>query len=290
MKKQFYIILVLIVAVVFSACQKNDPITLQEKFVMFETTGSAVAETNNIIGIPVMIGAPGGQGTTFNFEFSTTGVANPAVEGVDFTLVNSDKSFTFSNYYGIDTIWIQTIDNDVYDRDKQVNIVLTSPTNGYKLAAEKMHTLTISDNEHPLALVIGSYSASATSYFNGAETYVITTSPDPNDETHLIISNFVAGGSNLDIYGIVDLDSDPMTIKIPVLQDLVSSATNPAEIAGFYGPTGADEILEGGFITGNIDASGNITILDEYGSRINSGANDGYWYNIYQSGGVWTKQ
>ena len=138
----------------------------------------------------------------------------------------------------------------------------------------------------PLILLIGSYSASANSYIYGSETYEITTYPDYQDKTKLWITNFIKGGTELNIYGIVDLDA--MTISIPVGQLIVNDADAPAEISGYYGPNGLVKIADGGFITGNIDDEGNINIEDEYGSEI-SEEPAGQFYNLYYSGANWTK-
>jgi len=277
----------LILMFVFMSCEKQEAIIYSGKVVYFENSALAIPEnsTSDLAIRLIAAGTKDAGGSGATMTLSTAGIDNPAIEGTDFTI--SGNTVSYDTYYGLDSVVLTPIDNDVYETDKYVDIIITSVTNGYEAGAKDTLRVTISDNEHPLALVIGTYSASATSYFNGAEVYDIRTAPDPDDETHLLITNFVNGGSNLVIYGIVDLNAG--TIQIPVGQDLVASDTNPAEIAGFYGPDGATGIPDGGYISGSIDASGNITIADEYGSQINSGPNDGYWYNIYQSGAVWTK-
>lgn len=273
----------------FTSCDDtNEPIILQDgdKFIAFENSTATVLEEGDKVGILVYIAGVSGNGGSVNFEFDTTDFANPAIQGVDFSVVNTDQTLNFASTYGYDTIWIQPIDNDIYDKDKKVSIILSNPTNDFNLGANYSLTLTVVDNEHPLSLVIGSYTATATSYFNGGETWTVSTYPDPDDETVLWFIDLVNQGTNLDVFGVVDLDA--MTVELPVGQDIWESASQPAILSGFYGPSGADEIPTGGVITGTIDASGNITILDEFGSAL-TGANDGFWYNIYQADGVLTK-
>ena len=287
-KTQIYLWVLFLAMVTFTSCENlNEPIMLQEKFAGFQSSTGVISEdATTSIEIPVMIAATEGTGSSVTFSFSIEGIDNPAIEGVDFTLVNASKTLTWSAAAGLENIEIMAIDNSVYDKDKKINIILSDPTNGYVLGADVSYTLTISDNEHPLALLLGSYSVAANSYFNGAEVYAVTTEPDPADDTHLIINGFVNGGSDLPIYGIVDLNA--MTISIPVKQDM-TSVTYVSVLEGFFGPDGATGIPDGGFITGNIDKDGNITIADEYGSSITEGAYTGYWLNIYQSGAVFTK-
>jgi len=270
----------------FTSCEDtNEPILLQDgdKFIAFERTTASAAEEGNAVGVLVYIAGVSGNGGSVNFAFDTEGIANPAVEGVDFTVLNTDQTLNFATTYGYDTIWIQPIDNLEYDKDKKVNIVLSNPTNEFNLGANTTLTFTVVDNEHPLSLVIGSYSATATSYFNGGEAWNLSTYPDTEDETVLWFINLVNQGTNQDVFGVVDLDA--MTIEFPVGQDIWIGATD-AVLDGFYGPSGADAIPTGGVITANIDANGNLTILDEFGAHIPGGNS---WYNIYQADGVFTK-
>ncbi len=282
MKKMFVniSILSLIMMFVFTSCEKQEAIIYNGKIVYFDNSQLAIPENSTTpLSIDLIAaGTNGDGGTGATVTFSTDGIANPAIEGSDFTV--SGNSVSFDTYYGLESITLTAIDNDVYETDKYVDLIITSVTNGYKAGAKDTLRITISDNEHPLALVIGTFSAAATSYFNGAEIYEITTAPDPDDETVLVITNMVSGGTNTTVYGTVDLDL--MTIEFPVGQEI---AVGVATLEGFYGPSGATGIPDGGFITGNIDANGNITIADEYGSHANAGG----WYNIYMSGGVWTK-
>ena len=269
-----------------TSCEKEE-ILYEGKVVYFEEATQSVFE-NDATPFPIRIVVAGTEdagGTDVTVEISTEGIDNPAIEGTDFDV--DKKTFSFSKHYGIDSLMVTTSDNLVYEKDKFFDIVITSTTNGYVTATKDTIRVTVADNEHPLALVIGTYSTTATSYFNGGQIWDIVTSPDPSDETHLLIDNFVANGSNLTIYGIVNFDD--MTLKIPVGQNIVDDASNPAQIMGFYGPDGATAIPDGGFITGNIDASGNISIADEFGARIYEGGNTGYWFNVFQADGVMTK-
>ncbi|MFN8258113.1 MAG: hypothetical protein U0W24_20655 [Bacteroidales bacterium] len=212
MKKQFYILINLAMIMAFISCDVNEPIKLQEKFATFETTSGAVSETAPLIGIPVLIAAPGGEGTTVSFEFSTEGIANPAIEGEDFNLVNASKSITFNTYYGVDTIWIEPIDDADYNKNVEVNIIITSLTNGYINTGKSIYKLTLNDNEHPLGNWIGNYTANALSYGNPGvwdETWAVVTSPNPDDETQLLIS--IEGGPN--IVATIDLNLNTITLK-----------------------------------------------------------------------------
>ena len=281
-----YFVGVLMVFSVFTSCEDlNEPIILDnaDKFIAFENTASSINEQAvNKVGVLVYVASTGTTGGSVTFAFDTAGIANPAIEGVDFNVLNTERTLNFSKGYGYDTIWVESIDNVVYDKDKNVNIVLSNPTNEFDLGANYTCNFTVVDNEHPLSLLIGTYSASAVSYFNGAEVWNITTHPDVEDESKLWFTNFVNKGtsSGYEIFGIVDLEAG--TLKIPTGQELTSGG---GTLGGFYGPSGDDDIPTGEYISCVFDEDGTISIADWFGSEASSGG----WYNIYLADAVFTK-
>jgi len=274
MKQIFkYILIIGLGVIVFTSC-KEDPITISEKIVGFDGMSATISETSGTpIAIPIFSGSASGNGTTVTFTFSTEGINNPAIEGEDFTLVNSTNTITFDKYYGTDTIFIQPIDNDIYDKDKKVKIVLGTPTNGYELTNTSVYTLTISDNEHPLALIIGTYTEKDYLYSDGTleATYTdaITIGPHPDDETKVIINNFWDGGG-YDIEADVDLSTNSMVIL-------------PGQIiyvSGTYGDCKMVRIAGGAYDNANginctIDANGNIE-TESWAALVSAGAFGNY--------------
>jgi len=236
MKKIFKYIMTLIVGVsMFTSCDDlNEPIYLnnEDRFVAFFNTTFGVKENNgDKVGILVYIGSVSGNGCTVNFDFDTAGIALPAIEGVDFTLVNATKTLTFTNYYGYDTIWIEPIDNDYYDQNKTVNIVLSSPTNGVNLGAERTLLLTIIDDEHPLKDWIGTFVADAASQGepgNWDETWNVETSAVDGDPTSLYLSGIAGSPSKI----ILSFNTDDGTVTIQPGQ------TINGYTYGNYGPIG----------------------------------------------------
>jgi len=187
-------------------------------FVAFPDKATSILEAGGAVGIPVYVVAlKGSPSVTVDFDFDVTDLANPAVEGEDFTLVNASKTLTFSQGWGYDTIWIQPIDNDVFTGNKLFNVNLTSNSQSYQFGANQTHSVTIIDDEHPLKKWIGTYSVAATSYG----------SPGAWDESWTVKTESVEGDlSSLQItilstpYGgpgdpfLATLDTDEMTITI----------------------------------------------------------------------------
>lgn len=282
----------------FISCEDlNEPVILKDsdKFVAFNTSAVSVKENNGEkIGILVYIASTGGTGCSVDFYFDTQGIALPAVEGVNFNVLNDTRTLTFTNSYGFDTIWIEPIDNDTYDKNKSIYITLSWPNNGYSLGRESSALLTVVDNEHPLSLVIGDYTitykSGFTSDFGTEYTEVVTTYPNPEDETqvYFTIPDMFPGWSFLEseiILANVDLVAG--TFKIAAGQAAPTHGYGPSKFTGYDGVTEV-QFEDGEYISGTIDASGNITIPHFTGMQITSGTNAGLWFDLWASS-VWNK-
>jgi hypothetical protein len=280
----------------FTSCDDtNEPILLKDsdKFIAFEKTTGEVKENGDKVGILVYIAGVSGTGATVNFDFDIEGIGNPAVEGVDFTLLNTTKTLTFDTYFGYDTIWIDPIDNEEYDKDKRLNIILSNPTNDFKLGANYIANVVISDNEHPLSLVIGNYTINYVSGYDGsAGSMDIETKPNPDDETQIyfLLDTWIAhagyGGTYTDDDWVVcNIDLGAGTIKISSGQAYPDGTYGPIAIKG-YDENGVFE--DGELIEGTIDADGTITIPDGMYIPFTSGVNFGYSFDDWSSS-VWTK-
>ena len=201
-------------------------------FVAFPSKTTTVLEQGGLVAIPVYVVAlKGSPAITVDFEFDVTDLPNAAVEGVDYTLVNDSKTLSFSNGWGYDTIWIEPIDNDIFEGNKAFNIVLTSNSQNYDFGATSSNAVALVDDEHPLKAWIGTYSVEALSYGKPGtwdETWSVTTSSTEGDlESLTIVINTGSGGGEAFLAGI---DTEEMTITI-------AAGTDAGNVYG-YGPTG----------------------------------------------------
>jgi hypothetical protein len=187
-----------------------------KSFVAFPSKATSISEAGGQLAIPVYVVAlKGSPSVTVDFDFDATDIANPAVENEDFTLLNSSKTLTFSQGWGYDTIWIQPIDNDLFEGNKLVNIVLTSNSQNYQFGANQSMPVTFIDDEHPLKNWIGTYSVAAASYGNpGAwdEAWTATTESVEGDLSSLSITINTGSGGGTSF--LATLDTDDMTITI----------------------------------------------------------------------------
>jgi hypothetical protein len=221
------------------------------------------------------------------FDFDTEN--SSAVEGTNFTLVNTSKTLDISGG-GYDTIWIQPIDNDFFTGNLALVITLVSNSAGYNWGAQKSYTLTILDNEHPLGDWIGTYSVAAVDYWSvfGPETWTVTTAPDDADVNNLIVTGLGDGGVGdgyeeyTSVTGVVDLEAK--TITFAPGSEIGTHANYRGPLAIFKGDEAGNLYEEP--IVGEVRDDGTIYV-DVLGIKFVGGLNEGLTYGVYET--TWTK-
>lgn len=265
-----------------SSCEWNPPtFDTADSFIAFTASTSAVAEQGGMIGIPILVTAESSSpavSVTFDFDESSV-----AVEGEDFTLVNSSNTLDISDGWGYDTIWIQPIDNDVFTGNILLIINLTSNTNSYPFGVTSSHSLTIIDNEHPLGDWIGSFSVDAVDYWSyfGPETWTVTTEPDPSDVNNLIVTGIGGYAEQTPITGVVDLDAKTITFSAGA--EVGTHADYSGPLAVFLGDEAGNLYEEA--IVGEVKDDGSIYV-DLLGIKFVGGLNAGLDYGVYET--TWT--
>jgi len=259
-----------------------------EAFVAFEKVSAGVDEDGATISIPVTLASISGMSQSITYSI----IDSTAKEGVNFTLEDASQTLTFDAANRTQNIVINIIDNPgVFTGDLMFQIQI-SEDGAIKPNAQNICDVKIYDLDHPLAAILGTWTAKGTSYYNGEESWDMFFEKDADDVTIVWINNFVNGGSSLPVYGVVN--EDFTEIKVPVHQDISESSSYPlVRLQGYYGPSGETEIDAGGKVTIEISADKSaMSILDEIGSYVwnDAGATDGAgWYNIFQAGVVLTK-
>lgn len=270
----------------FISCEDlNEPIVLNDsdKFVAFNSATTLIQEeSTQKIGILVYIASVSGSGCTVNFDFDTTGIEVPALEDIDFTLLNDSKTLTFNNYYGYDTIWIETIDNLDYTTNKSIKIVLLSATNNVNLGAMSTNTLTLIDNEHPLGKLIGSYTVSGTDEYWG-DPYSETVTVSAISETELEMNIWNGFGVPNKIFATVDIATS--TITFPSYQNFGNWNYGDVHFGSHDGSFVPSQSIP---VTAVYDIDGDFTLLN-WGGYFWSGTNEGLWWQAYYST-TWVKQ
>lgn len=163
-----------VVGGVLASCQSVDTPMFSDKdaFVAFDSKTTSIAENaGGEVKIPVSLVASKGLGVSVGFEIDTTAYAgkNAAKEGVNYRLKNTSNTLSFTDGGEmVAYLSIEPIDNGTYDGDVCFDIKLSAPE-GCNLGANYTTTVTISDDDHPLAAagILGKYNASGANPFEG---------------------------------------------------------------------------------------------------------------------------
>lgn len=167
-----------VVGGVLASCQSVDTPMFSDKdaFVAFDSKSTSIAENAaREVKIPISLVASKGLDVSVGFEIDTTAYAgkNAAKEGVNYRLKNTSNTLSFTDGGEmVAYLSIEPIDNGTYNGDVCFDIKLSAPE-GCNLGANYTTTVTISDDDHPLAAagILGTYTASGVSPFeddNGA--------------------------------------------------------------------------------------------------------------------------
>lgn len=163
-----------VVGGVLASCQSVDTPMFSDKdaFVAFDSKTTSIAENAaREVKIPISLVASKGLDVSVGFEIDTTAYAgkNAAKEGVNYRLKNTSNTLSFTaDGEMVAYISIEPIDNDDYNGDVCFDIKLSAPE-GCNLGANYTTTVTISDDDHPLAAagILGKYNASGANPFEG---------------------------------------------------------------------------------------------------------------------------
>ena len=286
--------LVALATMAFSSCSNDLPeFNDADAFVALRATTASFVENGEGTEVEVLLTSLNGLEGSVDFEIVPDSVA-PANEGVDFTIENASKTLTFTKDAPTQSIKIKPIDTDVYTGDKRFTINLVN-AKGVNLGANKSITITVEDDEHPLAFMLGTYAAKGEGNWDGDIEWTVKIAKDDTDAAKVWISNMVPGGSNTPIYGTVNDAKDE--IRIPVKQDIVITASYPhVWFEAFYGVDGDEDVEDFvvGHISTNADGKAVISFPDYwFGSHVytdEAATSSAGWYEIIQARAVFTLQ
>jgi len=223
MEKLKYLSLIVFSLLMFASCEDNDPQKFleQDSHVSFPITTVSVAEESaDVLRIPIAYAsAKGGFPVTVTVASNTEGQASPAIEGIDYIIQN--KQITIDSGAGVGYVLIEPIDNDVFTGRKTFNLVITGVTPDLpQQSVQTKVTVSILDNEHPLAAIIGSYTMAAESLWDGDITMPAFVSPS-DDDTNVLLLDFGFGGAAE--MNIAEVDGE-ILITIPAFQTIGPSS------------------------------------------------------------------
>ena len=159
---------------------------------------------------------------------------------------------------------------------------------GVNLGTENTFQVTIADLDHPLAFMLGTFSASGESKFDGATTWNVEIKKDDSDVNKVWIYKILPAGTNdkYPVYGTVN--EDKTELRIPVGQNTLKSSSQYAWLFAFGGIADGnftDEVTDYMSCPIRTDANGKaiISIPYVFGAYATSDAagNDGLgWFEL----------
>lgn len=295
--KNTTIVLAALAAVALASCNNDQPeFNDKDAFVSFTDTKASVDENKATLEIPVQLSSLKGKEGTVDFEITADKTA-PAVEGTNYTVANATRTLTFTKESNVQNIKLNIVDlAGTFTGDLRLNIKLKN-AQGVNLGAESSFDVTIVDLDHPLAFMLGTFSASGPSQFNGAETWTVNIAKDDKDVNKVWITNMVLGASSAayPIYGTVN--EEKTEIRIPAYQVMMKSSSYPAVLFTILDSEG-ENIVEDymlGKITTDANGKAIISFTDNFfGTAVFDSATPSEesilgFKNLYQPGVVFKK-
>lgn len=289
MKVKSLIYTSLAASLLFASCNLNEQPVFDDAtqaFIAFSATSGNVFEA--VDGVPdtleIELYCASVAGITASVQVVPTDTAYPenqrAKEGVDFK-IEGDSEIHFDADNRFATIKIVAIDNNEQGGNKRFDLVLTSPQ-GCNLGANKRYAVSILDDEDPVNMLIGSYTATAESAFQGEPTQVWSATIERDFESEDVIYiqpicefGGLPGSSVSPVSATVDAASN--TIHVQLGQELYASSDMSMVLADINGNTSGN-ILADLYIEGT---SVRFVFRTGYGVPVPDQA--GYWYQALQA-------
>jgi len=226
MKRIFTYFCIVALAAFAASCNLNENPVFNDDdaFVAFDKAAFSYAEDTGEIKIPVTLASLNGISTTVSYE----AVNGTAVAGTDYELADGTGTLTFTSDARTQYIVVNLIDRaGEYTGDLKFSLKFKS-SGDVATGADDTCTITILDNDHPLAAILNTYTATGKSYFNGDLEWDITLLKDEDDPGVVWFENLCGGVSGF--YGIVTMeDGAPVTITLPLGQASTINSTSAGD-------------------------------------------------------------
>lgn len=267
-----------------ASCVNNDMPEFNDAdaFIAIQQTTASGAETSEKLEVPVMLTSLAGLEGTVDFVITPDSLKG-AVEGKHYTIANESRTLSFTKDQPVQNIVINIIDNDVFEGDVKFNIELTN-VQGAKLGANSKCEVTLVDDEHPLAFILGPAKAKGASYYDGETEWEMRFEKDAEDISKVWIYGLIPGTvtSKYPVYGTVN--EDKTELHIPLGQVCVVSSSYPLiKLGGFKGVEGEEDMADSDYLTFSIAEDGTMTAPNDewyvalvYGDEAGTDLK-GYW-------------
>ena len=302
-----------LVAAAASCSKLNEAPVFDEadSFVAFDKSTYIVDEDCVSLTIPVSIAAYSPVKTNVSYTIldeSLEGGKYTAKKGVNFSDENPDGVLIYDGESFTQNIVIDIVNIEgEYTGDLTFGIKLESAS-GLNIGNESVVKVTISDLDHPLSSILGSYTAQGKTYSGGDQTaYTLTLSKDPEDLSTVHIdyitygckqySSWEAEGETWEYIGTVTRDDNGNINGINIARGqkttvYYSSLSDFFELRTFESVTGGYivGILSTGSFDMTLSSTDPVTWTTDANIWLFPVVYQMYFSNFYTCTPVWTKQ
>ena len=257
----------------FTSCDMNELPKFNDKdaFVAFNKASVSVSESAGTVSIPVTLASIKGKDVSVSVE----AMDGSAKSGVNYTVETT--SVSFSANAPTQNVVVKINDIDGFTGDLSFTLKLTA-SGDVNTGSENVCQVTITDKDHPLDAILGTYTASAVSYYSGPCKFTVTFKKDANDPYKVWIDNFLGdaswAGDDMLVYGVVAEDLSTITVPFGQMSEYTYSNGSNVEFMG------VDANLNG-YSSGE----GNWTITITDGGK-NMAVDYGVWAYIDGAGSI----
>lgn len=248
------------------ACNPNDHAKFNDKdaFAAFDGSSYSISERGGSLKIPVTLASVKGLNATVTVK----GIDGTAKAGENYNITNSSLVFDATNRTAY--VEVQIINKaEVFTGDLNFKITfdnLGEVNAGYNSSV----SVTINDEDHPLSMILGTYTATGTKYGAGEVSFQMELKKDATDITKVwfydIMGNPGWAGDDVMYYGVVNSEKTQIDLPLGQESEYKYSGTTPISLFGLYVSDG-DLFLED-------DATKHIRVLIS-----NGGANLKFTYD-----------
>lgn len=272
--KKIILLLNVFALCLLASCNPNKIAEFDDKdaFVAFGGANYAITEDGASIKIPVTLASVNGLEATVTVE----GVDGTAKAGVDYNIATSSLQFNSTTR----TAYVEvSIINRPGEYTGDLNFTLKfGNLGGVNAGFQSSTKITINDLDHPLSFILGEYTASGVSYWDGPITWTMTLKKDPADDSKVwfdnIFGNASWAGDDTMFYGVVSPDKTTITIPLGQTSEYTYSNGKPLILLGLTSELN-------GYDSGNVI----VTIKDD-GKNLDFGKEYGFWVQIVDTGNI----
>lgn len=296
MKNTLKYIGILVMGVLAAAsCNLNSYPVFDDKdaFVAFDATGYEFNEpkagTTDTVYVYATLASVAGLSSTASYEVvEDTTIANPAVQGYDFDILDENGVLRFDEANRTCAIPIvlyspKSGGDDGYTGNKSFRIALTS-TGSVNAGSENTCLVTIADIDHPLNAILGTYNMTGESYFSGPVAWPMTLSRDETDVNLVWFSGLVDTQTIGGFFGTVERDAENNITGITI--NLGQQSTQTTSTCFLYGMDADGQYYyTSGEMPVEVDfTAGTRITFTKYGPALCADPDAGSFYGIILAG------